>query len=868
MPIPTGGVSNFALRPSRSLSNYMSVMPLKGLSCQSGSRSTAGDVSRRWSAQQILSRDVTWVAILVLLNLIFFSDVLFGGKTYFYRDVAFFHYPLKRLVTEAYANGEWPLWNPYIQLGQPLLANPNANAFYPTQSLYHIFPFELAFNLHFVLHCALAGIGTFYLSRTLGLTCFAAFLAALTYNFCGITISFVNLYNLLPFVALFPLLTLTFLKIRQRPSLFKLFCGSLLFGCFFQLLEPLCSLALGLFLFFFLAGLYLLSEKPRDSWGKALLQFGCSAVAGMLLASVQILPTWELIQHSGRRGGVTFAEASSWSLQPITLLQFLFARVIEQNFRLADATFWAQGLFTDREPYLISIYFGIFPLLLTLVGVILSRRRSLTSVLLLIAVITSLLALGKYTPLYAWLFDLCPLLRYGRYPVKCLLAANLCMCLLVGFGWDRIADMREAMQQRPASRNAGVRLFVACVILFWLALVALSFGVVQSWLGMQPSGLLLNYQGQRLQISPATFEAVLHHAQFMLGAFLVYLGLMQWRKIGAGIIQSVVACVLFLDFMTYNIEINPLVPVEFYEPAPASLYLQEQVKRHGLARIFPDHPEEGRDHFAILGKTDSVVWKAVFSKLRLVQFLSAKEHIHHSVFEAIDKLETQPISLILKEIRAQSTMDEQIRLLAKLNVGYLLSLREIHSPLLVLSQTFEVNSTVPLRIYQVTDALPRAFLANSDGSAMIGSPQNGWTACSKNSEDVHSDAKQARAASASSVRFIRYTPNHVELEASAEKACLLVLLDTDYPGWKAFIDGQETKISAVNSVFRGVNLAAGTHQIHFQYKPQSFRTGFWISMLTLCVWGALFVFKSAVDRRGGRESFSQLQDVLRTDTEV
>ena len=151
----------------------------------------------------------------------FLFRCLFGGKTYFYRDVAFFEYPLKKLVTEAYANGEWPLWNPYIQLGQPLLANPNANAFYPTQPLFHILPFELAFNLHAVVHCLVAGIATFYLCRTLRLTGFAAFVAALTYNFSGITISLVNLYILLPFVALFPLLTLSFLKIQQRPSLLE-----------------------------------------------------------------------------------------------------------------------------------------------------------------------------------------------------------------------------------------------------------------------------------------------------------------------------------------------------------------------------------------------------------------------------------------------------------------------------------------------------------------------------------------------------------------------------------------------------------------------------------------------------------------------
>src|SRR5437867_13425568 len=124
---------------------------------------------------RILKTDAFWVLLLVLLNVGFFSDALFTNKTFFVRDVSFFHYPLKRLVTEAYTNGQWPLWNPYIQLGQPLLANPNAMALYPTQILFQILPFQIAFDLHFVLHCLLAGIAAFHLGRTLGLFRHSAF---------------------------------------------------------------------------------------------------------------------------------------------------------------------------------------------------------------------------------------------------------------------------------------------------------------------------------------------------------------------------------------------------------------------------------------------------------------------------------------------------------------------------------------------------------------------------------------------------------------------------------------------------------------------------------------------------------------------
>ena len=52
--------------------------------------------------------------------------------------------------------------------------------------------------------------------------------------------------------------------------------------------------------------------------------------------------------------------------------------------------------------------------------------------------------------------------------------------------------------------------------------------------------------------------------------------------------------------------------------------------------------------------------------------------------------------------------------------------------------------------------------------------------------------------------------------------------ETDYKlfkvhtGWKAFIDGNETKIYRANHAFRGIVVPAGKHKIEFIYAPESF----------------------------------------------
>jgi hypothetical protein len=48
---------------------------------------------------------------------------------------------------------------------------------------------------------------------------------------------------------------------------------------------------------------------------------------------------------------------------------------------------------------------------------------------------------------------------------------------------------------------------------------------------------------------------------------------------------------------------------------------------------------------------------------------------------------------------------------------------------------------------------------------------------------------------------------------------LLVLRDSWYPGWMAFIDGGKTPILRINGCFRGVVVPAGGHSVRFVYRP-------------------------------------------------
>lgn len=85
------------------------------------------------------------------------------------------------------------------------------------------------------------------------------------------------------------------------------------------------------------------------------------------------------------------------------------------------------------------------------------------------------------------------------------------------------------------------------------------------------------------------------------------------------------------------------------------------------------------------------------------------------------------------------------------------------------------------------------------------------------------------------IQFEKYEPDEVTLSINADQDGWLVLSDTYYPGWKAYIDNKPTQIYRANYVFRAIAINKGLHKIKFIYSPFSFKIGFFISICTLII---------------------------------
>jgi hypothetical protein len=78
-------------------------------------------------------------------------------------------------------------------------------------------------------------------------------------------------------------------------------------------------------------------------------------------------------------------------------------------------------------------------------------------------------------------------------------------------------------------------------------------------------------------------------------------------------------------------------------------------------------------------------------------------------------------------------------------------------------------------------------------------------------------------------RILSYRSDSVTVEASPDRAAILMLNDSDYPGWEATVDGRPAHWFSADYLFRGLLLAPGKHVVRFKYKPASFRAGVAIS---------------------------------------
>jgi hypothetical protein len=94
--------------------------------------------------------------------------------------------------------------------------------------------------------------------------------------------------------------------------------------------------------------------------------------------------------------------------------------------------------------------------------------------------------------------------------------------------------------------------------------------------------------------------------------------------------------------------------------------------------------------------------------------------------------------------------------------------------------------------------------------------------------------------------FLRDSPDAITLSLIAPAAGALILNDSYYPGWRAWVDGKPAPITPYRDAFRSVSVPAGTHTIEMRYQPATFRVGLFISLIALAFLTAAALFLAQI----------------------
>ncbi len=156
---------------------------------------------------------------LIALPLLFTGRAMFTGRVYAPVDISFMAEPLhdyardfgvetpydialsdlhcqiipwQKAVRHSLAQGEWPLWNPFILCGDILAAAAQPAVYDPFQLVALLIPLPDAVTFGATLTFFLAGFFTFAFARALGRGDVAALIAAAGFMFCGMMAFFVG----------------------------------------------------------------------------------------------------------------------------------------------------------------------------------------------------------------------------------------------------------------------------------------------------------------------------------------------------------------------------------------------------------------------------------------------------------------------------------------------------------------------------------------------------------------------------------------------------------------------------------------------------------------------------------------------------
>lgn len=784
------------------------------------------------SAKRLDSADA-WIGVSLLgLTMLFFWRLVFTSQILSGLDVVTYFYPYREYATLALRMARLPLWNPYLFLGVPFLANIQSAVFYPLHWPLLILDIPTQVKLSIVLHVFLGGLFTYLFARiSMGLSRFGAFICAVAFACSGWLGAQAEHLNQLNTAIWLPLLLLFLERGCIANSRVFIPLGGGVVALMILAGHPQIT-----YMVLVATGLYtlVLFHRKARSTSQSQLKVGLTVasslilvlVIGLGLAAIQILPSLELWQFSVRSYPLNSEQATSYSLTPDVVLSSLLPTY-------------------GRLPFREEIGFvGVGILILAFWGAIFSPKRTHRLYALALVAIGLLLAMGSHSIFYRAGYDIVPGVGFFKAPARWLYLYTFGVALLAGLGGDFV--MRSAVEkasilgcsQHTLSRFSFVRILTGLVLLIGFFLIAWPFPKVPSL--------------------PICWVWV---SLALVTVIVLFIGRV-WFPRNVFQLSVCLAVLVELFIATRGLDYNHLVPYEAYsKPMPTVHTLRSQSNLDrivNLATAAGTSQSSLENGFGTGALSESQLLlarrEAIVPNLGMLERFYTLDGYDGGLLPLRMYAEFQRKLVDIRDIWLYGRLHDQARSIPSLQVIGMLNGRYLlldgSDPL----PTQEERLLRPLHdgsisIYENVAALPRAFIAHrarvieeeKEVLATIFAPTFEPTQEVVLFPPGQPIAAVTPLANVERVDIVEYTPEHIFIEVEALSEGYLVLADTFYPGWCARVDGQPVEILRADYLLRAVRLSPGIHKVVFSYEPGSFQRGLTISLFSICSTGLWLV---------------------------
>jgi hypothetical protein len=770
----------------------------------------------------------------VLVAALFHSAVL-GRGVFYARDIHLFWHPQVEAFVRSVSRGSWPVWDPALAFGRPLLANPNVQVFYPPTWLNLAMGPGTYYTMYVIAHFLFTAAGFLALGRRLGLSWGAAFVGAAVWTASGPLTSLVTLWNYLAGACWWPW---SFLAAdhalesgRARPALAWGLCVAAPVLAGSPEMALMGTVAVGLFALRRVAW-----QRPWLPRNRAFLRVTLiAALFAIGLSAAQWLPTMAATAGTPRLDLPVDAR-TFWSVHPVSLLQMVLPAPLDDLPLRPEVR---RMLFEGREPLLSSLYLGLGAL--GLVGAALAAsRHPLRRFLALLGVAALLIALGRHTPVYGLAAALLPPIRAIRYPSKAMALVAFAWSLLAAMGWD-------AWRELPAGGRWRFRLLVIAPLSAVVAIGALA-AALALFAAPQWGSLLLGAAGGALTAA-ATLGPTAVRIAFASAVGAVLLGLALWTRPAALSPRAagVVAMLVVADLLLAHHDPSPLASPDVfrYRPPvvdviragrPSRIYSYDY-QDPGLA-LRQQPPAVSPEQLRGAREAWPVPWApALAARQRLYPYLLGVFGLDGSYHR--DTLGLYPTYLVWLNIaeRATEGTPGMVKLLRMGSVSHVVALHDHGFQDLVPLARFPGLLVEPVRLFAVPDPLPRAYLV---GGARVADGREALRILTDAAFDPAREVVLAAGQPSEAppgfhgeARITDWRPDRLRVESRGNRAGYLVLAEGYDPGWRARVDGQAAPVLRANMGLRAVAVPAGPHVVDLAYRPLSILAGLALSAFSL-----------------------------------